>query len=102
MKVYEPEERERRANIVKKLLGSAEWKIVSESVQAWCEAKTDEVVLLHADGKDAEAKELALLVNAVRRVYMEPEIIIRKTSAWLKTWEWLKKIKMKKEAKQDA
>lgn len=95
MNLFPPEEMQRRAAIVREFLGSEPWKIVRESVEAWCESKKNEVIELHAAGDHKEAERLALFVNAVMRVYAEPEIIVSRTSAWLKTWEWLNKIKPK-------
>src|SRR3990167_4361371 len=98
MKLFPAEERARRLKIVQEEIKKESWRIVVDSMDAWCYSKSSEVIELHAEGKHDEAKELAVKIWAVRRVFQEPDIIVRETTSWLKKWEWMKKI-MPKEKK---
>ena len=97
MKLYSPEERERRLKIIQDLVKTESWKIIKESIEFWCYSKLNEIPELYASGKKMEAEDLARQIWAVKRVFSEPQIIIQETSAWLKKLEWLKKIAPKKE-----
>ena len=83
--------------IIQDLVKSEAWKIVKESVDYWCLAKSREVVELHGAGEDDEAKELSRQVHAVERVFSEPEMIIQKTGSFLKKLKWMEKIFPNKE-----
>lgn len=101
MKLYPPEERVRRIKILQEEIKKESWQIILDSMEAWCYAKSREVVELHADGKHDEAKELAIKIWAIRRVFQEPDIIVRETTSWLKKFEWMKRIMPKEKVKNE-
>lgn len=98
MRLFPPEERARRLKIVQEEIKKESWRIILDSMETWCDSKSREVVELHDEGKHDEAKELAVKICAIRRVFQEPDIIVRKTTSWLEKWEWMKKIMPKEKA----
>ena len=83
--------------IIQDLVKSESWRIVKESVEYWRMAKSQEVVELHGDGKRQDAEKLAMQIQAVERVFSEPEMIIQKTGSFLKKLKWMEKIFPNKE-----
>lgn len=74
--LFEPIERERRFNIVRKGVKEDFWKVVTESLQSRNMDDMNEVIRLHARGRKDEAERLSLIVQARQDVMKEPYFII--------------------------
>ena len=72
-----PEERIRRVRIIDEGVKSAFWRTLRESLEYYIYEQTKEVVSLHGLGKEKEAHELAIHVQALQRFIQEPAIILR-------------------------
>lgn len=75
--LFPPEERERRLRIIEAGVQDMFWKTLKDSMDTYCSVKDQEISELAADGREKEAKLLALEVRAIRRIMEEPSIIIK-------------------------
>jgi hypothetical protein len=71
------EERERRLRIIERGVTEEFWKVLKDSMAAYCAVRSRESLELTQEGHEKEALRVALEVKAVERIMAEPAIIIQ-------------------------
>lgn len=75
--LFSIEERERRLRIIERGVQEEFWKVVRDSMSAYCAVRTREQLELTQEGHQDEALRVALEVKAVERIMADPGIIIQ-------------------------
>lgn len=71
------EERERRLRIVERGVHEEFWKVIKDSMDAYCAVRTREQLELTQEGHQEEALRVALEIKAMERIMADPGIIIQ-------------------------